>query len=84
LKTSPSYTNTLTKMATTEFDLSIPSIRQLQSWIKQTTTTEFKLVTGELITGRVFWQDHNCVCLLDREENQITIWKQAIVYMKAA
>jgi host factor-I protein len=71
-------------MATTEFDLSLPSIKQLQSWIKQTTITEFKLLTGETITGKVFWQDHNCVSVLVGDGEQITIWKQAIAYMKAA
>jgi len=70
-------------MATTEFDISLPSIKQLQNWIKQTTTVEFKLLSGDLITGRVFWQDHNCVSILDGDGKQITVWKHAIAYMKA-
>jgi host factor-I protein len=69
-------------MATTDFDISLPSIRQVQNWIKQTTTVEFKLMNGDLLTGRVFWQDHNCVSIMDVDNHQITIFKQAIAYMK--
>ncbi|WP_071192601.1 hypothetical protein [Trichormus sp. NMC-1] len=69
-------------MATTEFDTTLPSIRQVQNWIKQKPTVELKLVTGDLIIGKVFWQDANCVCILDGNSEQITIWKQAIAYMK--
>lgn len=69
-------------MTKIEFDTTLPSIRQLQNWIKQKTTVEFKLVSGDLITGRVFWQDSNCVSILDANNEQITVWKLAIAYMK--
>ncbi|MBD2295487.1 hypothetical protein H6G06_18930 [Anabaena sphaerica FACHB-251] len=69
-------------MAATEFDTTLPSIRLVQNWIKQKATVEFKLVTGDLITGRVFWQDINCVCILDGNNEQITVCRQAIAYMK--
>ncbi|WP_414550562.1 Hfq-related RNA-binding protein [Anabaena sp. CCY 0017] len=67
-------------MPTIEFDTSLPSIRQLQELIKQKTVIELKLVTGDLLTGKVSWQDQNCVCLVDDHNRQITIWKQAIAY----
>jgi host factor-I protein len=70
------------KMPATEFDTTLPSIRQIQNWIKQKATIEFKLVTGDLITGRVFWQDINCVSIIDANNEQITVWKIAIAYMK--
>ncbi|AFZ56692.1 hypothetical protein H6G54_17320 [Anabaena cylindrica FACHB-243] len=70
-------------MATTDFNTSLPSIRQVQTWIKQKPTVEFKLVTGDLIIGQVFWQDHNCVCIVDSNNEQIIVWKLAIVYMKS-
>jgi host factor-I protein len=72
----------LPKMTTTEFDTTLPSIRQLQNWIKQKASVELKLVTGDLITGKAFWQDTNCVCILDDNNEQITVWKSAIAYMK--
>ncbi|MBH8575737.1 RNA chaperone Hfq [Nostocaceae cyanobacterium CENA369] len=69
-------------MHTTEFDTSLPSIRQLQNLIKQTPVVEFKLVTGDLLVGRVLWQDPQCVCITDENSQQTTIWKQAIAYIK--
>ncbi len=70
-------------MPTTEFDPSLPSIRQLQELIKQKAVTEWKLVNGDLLTGKIFWQDQNCVCIVDDRNQQITIWKQAIAYHKS-
>jgi host factor-I protein len=67
-------------MPTTEFDTSLPSIRQLQELIKQKAVIELKLVTGDLLIGKVCWQDQNCVCIVDDRNRQITIWKQAIAY----
>jgi host factor-I protein len=70
-------------MPATEFDTTLPSIRQLQNWIKEKSTVEVKLVTGDVITGTVFWQDINCVCILDANSQQTTVWKMAIAYTKA-
>ncbi|MEA5581152.1 RNA chaperone Hfq [Nodularia harveyana UHCC-0300] len=67
-------------MATTEFNTSLPSIRQLQELIKQKTLVEWKLLNGDLLTGKLAWQDNNCVCIVDDRNRQITIFKQAIAY----
>ncbi|BAY38973.1 hypothetical protein NIES2111_33230 [Nostoc sp. NIES-2111] len=67
-------------MAITEFDTSLPSIRQVQNLIKQAVAVEFKLLTGDVITGRVLWQDPNCVCIADENSHQFTISKPAIAY----
>ncbi|OCQ94457.1 RNA-binding protein hfq [Nostoc sp. MBR 210] len=69
-------------MPTTEFDTSLPSIRQVQNLIKQAAVVEFKLVTGDLLTGKILWQDPGCVCIADENSQQTTIWKQAIVYLQ--
>lgn len=66
----------------TEFDTSLPSIRQLQNLIKQATPVEIKLLTGDKLTGRVIWQDQNCICMVDENSQQTTVWKQAIAYTK--
>ncbi|WP_353931386.1 RNA-binding protein hfq [Okeanomitos corallinicola TIOX110] len=70
-------------MAATDFDTTLPSIRQLQNWIKEKTSVEFKLMSGDVITGKVFWQDINCVCIVDANEEKTIVWKLAIAYMKA-
>ncbi|MBE9232555.1 RNA-binding protein hfq [Cuspidothrix issatschenkoi LEGE 03284] len=69
-------------MITNQFDTSLPSIRQVQRCVKDKITVEFRLITGDLITGRIFWQDHNCISVLDGNNEQITVWRQAIAYMK--
>ncbi|MEH2299140.1 MAG: RNA chaperone Hfq [Nostoc sp.] len=66
----------------TEFDTALPSIRQVQTLIKQTKPVEFKLLTGDVVTGRVLWQDPYCICIADENSQQTTVWKQAIAYIK--
>ena len=67
-----------------EFDTTLPSIRQIQNWIKQKTTVQFKLITGDTITARIFWQDVNCICVVDSQDDHITINRLAIVYLKVS
>lgn len=69
-------------MTITDFDTSLPSIRQVQNLIKQTGSVQFKLVTGDLLTGRILWQDPKCICIMDEKSQQFTIRKEAIAYMK--
>jgi host factor-I protein len=66
----------------TEFDTTLPSIRQVQTLIKQTTPVELKLLTGDVITGKLLWQDPHCICIADENSQQTTIWKHAIAYIK--
>jgi host factor-I protein len=66
----------------TEFDTTLPSIRQIQNLIKQTMPMEFKLLTGDVLTGKILWQDPHCVCIVDESSQQTTVWKQAIAYFK--
>ncbi|MEG3896743.1 MULTISPECIES: Hfq-related RNA-binding protein [unclassified Microcoleus] len=65
-----------------EFETGLPSVRLIQSYIKDKQQIELKLVTGDLLVGRIFWQDHSCICLLDASEKQILVSRQAIAYIK--
>lgn len=67
---------------TAELETGLPSIRQLQTLIKDRTEVEVKLVTNDLLVGKLFWQDTSCLCLLDHYEQPTIIWKQAIVFIK--
>ena len=69
-------------MLTTQFDPSLPSVKQVQTLIKEAVAVELKLLTGDILTGRVLWQDPHCICIADENSQQITIWKQAIAYIK--
>jgi host factor-I protein len=65
-----------------DFNTGLPSIRQIQSSIKDKREVEFKLVTNDLLVGKILWQDSNCICLVDENEQQILIWRRAIAYLK--
>ncbi|MEM6256042.1 MAG: RNA-binding protein hfq [Cyanobacteria bacterium P01_D01_bin.156] len=47
----------------TEFDTGLPSIRQLQSAIRDQSMVEVKLLTGDVFNGLVVWQDMHAICL---------------------
>lgn len=67
----------------TEFNTGFPSIRQIQTFIKNKTPVEIALInTTEKLKGMIQWQDQNCLCLLNNQQEQILIWFQAIVYLK--
>ena len=65
-----------------DFDTALPSIRQVQMLIKETTIVELKLMSGDLLTGKIGWQDQNCLCLLDQNDQSTIVWRQAIAYLK--
>lgn len=67
----------------TEFDTGLPSIRKLQGFIKDKQPIELKLVTGDVMTGQLFWQDAQYFCLIDGAEQQTLIARSAVVYFKA-
>ncbi|XZN89289.1 MAG: Hfq-related RNA-binding protein [Microcoleus sp.] len=67
-----------------EFETGLPSVRLIQSYIKDKQQIELKLVTNEVLVGKIFWQDNNCLCLLDDSEKQILVSRQAIAYIKSS
>ena len=66
----------------TEFDTSLPGIRQIQNYIKDKQEVEIKLITDDLIVGKILWQDANSICLVDHYDRQTMIWRQALVFLK--
>ncbi|HEY9836127.1 MAG TPA: hypothetical protein V6D27_04465 [Vampirovibrionales bacterium] len=65
-----------------EFDTNLPSIRQVQNFIKDKHEIELKLVTGDLLAGKIFWQDKECISILDHYDKQTIVWRHSIVYLK--
>lgn len=65
-----------------EFDPGWPSIRQVQGYIQDKQAVEIKLLTGDVLTGQIFWQDPLCLCLIDAEKRAIAIQRPAIAYLK--
>jgi len=66
-----------------EFETGLPSSRLTQSYSEEKQQLDVKLLTNDLLVGRIFWQDNNCICVLDASEKQILISRQAIAYIKS-
>lgn len=65
-----------------ELETGLPSVRQIQSFIKDKTDVELKLITQELLVGKIRWQDTDCLCLIDQYDQPTIVWRQAIAYLK--
>jgi host factor-I protein len=65
-----------------EFATGFPSVRQIQILIRDRSRVEIKLLTGDLLTGQVIWQDPDCLCLQADDQTKHQIWKQAIGFLK--
>ncbi|WP_019504320.1 hypothetical protein [Pleurocapsa sp. PCC 7319] len=66
----------------TEFDTALPGVRQVQTYIKDKQEVELKLVTDDLVVGKIIWQDADSLCLMDHYNHPTIIWRQALVYLK--
>lgn len=65
-----------------EFETGLPSIRNIQTLIQHKNEVELKLITDDLIVGKILWQDANCLCIVDHYDQQTFVWLQAIVFLK--
>lgn len=65
-----------------DFDVALPSIKQLQALIKEGKQVEVKLLSGDLLNGKVVWQDQNCLCIMDANNESTTVWQHALAYIK--
>ena len=65
-----------------ELETGLPSIRQIQNLIRDNKEVELKLATGDLLAGKLRWQDQHCLCLIDQYDQSTLVWRQAIVYLK--
>jgi host factor-I protein len=66
----------------TDFDTGLPSIRQMQKYIKDKQEVELKLVTDDLLVGKISWLDPDYLCLVDHYDQPILIRREAVVYLK--
>ncbi|HEY9648413.1 MAG TPA: RNA-binding protein hfq [Chroococcidiopsis sp.] len=67
---------------TTELETGLPSVRQIQTLTREETEVELKLITNDLLAGKIRWQDPYCICIIDHYGQPTIVWRQAIVYMK--
>ncbi len=66
----------------TELETGLPNVRQIQTIIREGTEVELKLVTGDLLAGKIRWQDPHCIALSDQYDQSTIVWRQALVYLK--
>jgi host factor-I protein len=65
-----------------ELDINQPSTRQIQQLIKEKSRLEIKLVTGDVLSGELFWQDTDYFCLNQADGSKIIVGKNATAYSK--
>jgi host factor-I protein len=65
-----------------EFDTALPGVRQVQNYIKEKQEVELKLATDDLVVGKILWQDADSLCIMDHYNQEILVWRQALVYLK--
>jgi len=65
-----------------QLETGLPSVRQIQTMIKDKKQVELKLITNELLAGKISWQDSDCLCLMDDDKQTTIVWRQAIAYLK--
>jgi len=67
---------------TADLETNLPSVRQVQTLIRENKEVELKLSTNDLLTGQIRWQDPECICLYDHYDQPTIVWRQAIVFIK--
>jgi host factor-I protein len=65
------------------FDTGLPSIRQLQTLIRDQKSVEVKVTTGDTLVGALTWQDANAICVKDADGQNTILMRGAIAYVKA-
>ncbi|MEL6438811.1 MAG: RNA-binding protein hfq [Cyanobacteria bacterium J06621_8] len=65
-----------------EFNTALPGVIMIQKYIKEEQEVELKLITDDLIVGKILWQDADSLCVMDHYNHQTLIWRQALVYLK--
>jgi host factor-I protein len=61
-----------------EFDTSLPSIRLMQSYVKEKAAIDLRLNDGSTLSGRLLWIDPNFLCVVDASEKQILVRRNSI------
>lgn len=71
-------------MSSNTFDTGLPSIRQVQTLIRDQQAVEVKVTTGDTLTGSLTWQDANAICVKGADGQNTILMRGAIAYVKAA
>lgn len=64
------------------FNTGLPSVCQIQAFIKEKSNVQVGLITSQSTEGKILWQDENCICILEDGNEKTLIWLSAIAYIK--
>jgi len=64
------------------FNTGLPSVRQIQVFIKDKINVQIGLTTNQSTEGKILWQDENCIRILKDGTDKTLIWLSAIAYIK--
>jgi host factor-I protein len=62
--------------------IGLPSGRSISKWIKDAQEVEVRLTNSDSLTGKLRWQDQDCLGMLGTGDQEILIWKHAIAYIR--
>ncbi|MFN5857521.1 MAG: Hfq-related RNA-binding protein [Pseudanabaenaceae cyanobacterium] len=62
-------------------NVSLPSVRRIHSLIKEKSDVQVKLITGDVLQGRILWVDDNCLGL-ESAEGKVLLWQHAIALIR--
>jgi host factor-I protein len=65
-----------------ELETGLPSTRLIQAVIRDKQEVEIKLLTDDLLVGKLLWQDPNYLCLVDHYDQQTLVFRPAIAFIK--
>ncbi|MFK8182071.1 MAG: RNA-binding protein hfq [Phormidesmis sp.] len=71
-------------MSSNEFDTGLPSIRQVQTLIRDQQTVEVKVTTGDTLAGALVWQDVNAICVKGSDGQNTILMRGAIAYVRSS
>lgn len=60
-----------------------PSVAELQKFVREKKRIEFLLVNGERLTGVLRWFDESAFCLVEGEDETVTLLRQAVMAYRA-
>jgi host factor-I protein len=66
-----------------QFDTNLPSIRLIQRYIKDKQDLEVKIETGDVLNGKILWQDPAFMCIgesMDAKPHLVAV--ESVVYVK--
>jgi host factor-I protein len=64
-----------------ELDLNSPSTRLFQRLIRDQITVHLKTQAGEAFSGKLRWQDSDCLCLVC-DKGELIFWRTSLAYLK--